>query len=145
MNGTIPQSIGKLSMLVSLRLGSNSWEGVLTEAHFQNLTRLKSLLLTPKFYAKWTLVLDVKQDWVPPFKLRYIGLANVQIGPNFPAWLKTQNELKFLLLNNAGISTPFRMAFGSTAQMSPIGVYLITIFTGRYHTFNFILRHIILI
>ncbi|XP_059439400.1 receptor-like protein EIX2 isoform X1 [Corylus avellana] len=104
MNGTIPQSIGKLSMLVSLRLGSNSWEGVLTEAHFENLTRLESLLLTPKFYAKWTLVLNVKQDWVPPFKLRYIGLANVRIGPNFPAWLKTQNELKFLLINNAGIS-----------------------------------------
>ncbi|GLT66366.1 hypothetical protein SLA2020_387340 [Shorea laevis] len=42
MNGTIPESIGKLSMLVSLSIGGNSLEGVLTEAHFQNLTRLKS-------------------------------------------------------------------------------------------------------
>jgi Leucine-rich repeat (LRR) protein len=100
MNGIIPESIGKLSMLVSLRLGSNSWEGVITEAHFQNLSRLKSLLLSPKL----KLVLDVRQDWVPPFKLRYIGLYNVRIGSNFPAWLKTQNELQFVGLQNAGIS-----------------------------------------
>jgi hypothetical protein len=100
MNGTIPESIRKLSMLVSLRLGSNSWEGVVTEAHFQNLSQLKSLLLSPKL----TLVSHVRQDWVSPFKLRYIELDNVRIGSNFPAWLKTQNELQFVGLNNAGIS-----------------------------------------
>ncbi|XP_059436304.1 receptor-like protein EIX2 [Corylus avellana] len=104
LNGTIPKSIGKLSRLVSLSLGWNSWEGVLTEAHFLNLTRLKSLWLNLKFSANWTLVLNVKHNWVPPFKLTEISLANVRIGPNFPAWLKTQNELEILLLNNVGIS-----------------------------------------
>jgi Leucine-rich repeat (LRR) protein len=104
MIGTIPKSIGKLTMLMSLRLYQNSWKGVLTEAHFQSLTRLKSLWLSMKLSANCTLVLDVKQDWVPPFKLAYIVLQNVWIGPNFPAWLKTQNELKFLRINNAGIS-----------------------------------------
>ncbi|XP_062162227.1 receptor-like protein EIX2 [Alnus glutinosa] len=104
MNGTIPESIGKLSMLVSLSLARNSWEGVLIEAHFQNLTRLKSLSLSTKFSANWTLVLDVKHDWVPPFMLTEIKLEKMQIGPNFPAWLKTQNELKYLWLNNVGIS-----------------------------------------
>ncbi|XP_059436264.1 receptor-like protein EIX2 [Corylus avellana] len=104
MNGTIPESIGKLSMLVSLNLAQNSWKGVLVEAHFQNLTRLKSLTLSTKLSAKWTLVLDVKHDWVPPFKLRDIQLTNMWIGPNFPAWIKTQNELNSLSLNNVGIS-----------------------------------------
>jgi Leucine-rich repeat (LRR) protein len=103
INGTIPESIEKLSMLILLSLGGNSWEGVLTEAHFQNLIQLKFLSLSKEFSAKGTLVLDVKQDWVPPFKLTQIILANMQIGPKFPAWLKTQNELNFLGLNNVGI------------------------------------------
>ncbi|XP_062162229.1 receptor-like protein EIX2 [Alnus glutinosa] len=104
MIGTIPKSIGKLSMLVSLNLDWKSLKGVLTEAHFQNLTRLKSLQLSTELSANQTLVLDVKKDWVPPFKLADIFLRNVWIGPNFPAWLKTQNELKDLQINNAGIS-----------------------------------------
>ncbi|XP_059436561.1 receptor-like protein EIX2 [Corylus avellana] len=104
MNGTIPESIGILAMLVSLDLRWNSWEGVLTEAHFQNLTRLKSLWLSTKVSANSTLVLKVKQDWVPPFKLIDLQLTNVRIGPTFPTWLKTQNELNVLWLENAGIS-----------------------------------------
>jgi len=104
MNGTIPESIGKLSMLVALRLYSNSWEGFLTGAHFQNLTRLKLLWLDTKFSTKWTLVLDVKHDWVPPFKLRKIQLRNMKIGPKFPAWLQTQNKLRLIVLDNVGIS-----------------------------------------
>ncbi|KAB1221567.1 LRR receptor-like serine/threonine-protein kinase ERECTA [Morella rubra] len=67
MSGTIPRSIGKLSMLVRMGLGENFWEGVLTGAHFQNLTRLKYLDLSRSENS--TLVLDVKHDWVPPFKL----------------------------------------------------------------------------
>jgi Leucine-rich repeat (LRR) protein len=104
LRGAIPESIGKLSMLVSLRLSSNSWEGFLTEAHFQNLTRLKFLQLGTKFSMKWTLVFDVKHDWVPPFKLRIIYLSNMKIGPKFPAWLQTQNKLIEIGLDNVGIS-----------------------------------------
>ncbi|XP_059436559.1 receptor-like protein EIX2 [Corylus avellana] len=104
MNRTIPESIGKLTMLFSLDLDWNSWEGVLTEAHFQNLTQLKSLWLSTEVSANSTLVLKVKQDWVPPFKMIDLQLTNVRIGPTFPTWLKTQNELNVLVLENAGIS-----------------------------------------
>ena len=46
-NGTtIPENTGKLSMLVSLDLHDNYQEGVLTETHFQNLTRLTHLDLS---------------------------------------------------------------------------------------------------
>ncbi|XP_059454958.1 receptor-like protein EIX2 [Corylus avellana] len=104
MNGTIQESIRKLAMLVSLDLRWNSWEGVLTEAHFQNLTRLKSLWLSTNVSANSTLVLKVKHDWVSPFKLIDLRLTNVRIGPTFPTWLKTQNELNVLALENTGIS-----------------------------------------
>ncbi|XP_062162226.1 receptor-like protein EIX2 [Alnus glutinosa] len=104
MNGVIPESIGKLSMLVSLSLSSNPWEGFLTEAHFQNLTRLKFLDLSVELLANYTLVFNVKHDWVPPFKLRRIYLRNMKIGPKFPAWLQTQNKLIEIGLDNVGIS-----------------------------------------
>jgi hypothetical protein len=103
VKGIIPKSIWKLSMLVLLKLHQNSWEGVLTEAHFQNLTRLKFMGLSAKYSTKWTLVLDVKYDWLPPFTLRFIQLENMQIGPNFQVWLKAQNELIYLSLTNVGI------------------------------------------
>jgi Leucine-rich repeat (LRR) protein len=104
LGGNLPSSLGGLSKLQTLNLDWNSWKGVLTEAHFQNLTRLKSLQLSMELSTIRTLVLDVKKDWVPPFKLADISLRNVWIGPNFPAWLKTQNELKYLRIDNAGIS-----------------------------------------
>ena len=84
-------------MLVYLDLGQNYWEGVLTEAHFKNLTRLTSLDLS-MLSTTWSLVLDVKHDWVPRFYLRFVQLDNMLIGPNFPAWLQTQNELDTLSL-----------------------------------------------
>ena len=71
-------------MLVYLDLGENYWEGVLTEAHFKNLTRLTSLDLSV-LSTTLSLVLDVKHDWVPPFDLRFVQLDNMLIGPNFPA------------------------------------------------------------
>lgn len=97
LNGTIPESVGNLSMLDYLDLGDNYWEGVLTEAHFQNLTRLTSLDLSV-LSTTWSLVLDVKHDWVPPFNLRFAQLDNMLIGPNFPAWLQTQTVLDTLSL-----------------------------------------------
>ncbi|KAG6695857.1 hypothetical protein I3842_09G118000 [Carya illinoinensis] len=46
MNGSISETIGNLSMLVSLYLDYNFWEGALTEAHFQNLSRLEAMILS---------------------------------------------------------------------------------------------------
>ena len=98
-------------MLVYLDLGENYWEGVLTEAHFQNLTRLTSLDLSVLF-TTWSLVLDVKHDWVPPFNVRFAD--NMLIGPNFPAWLQTQTELDTGSLYDAGISDTIPQEFWTT-------------------------------
>ena len=103
-NGTISKSVGKLSMLTVLDLSNNHWKGVLTEAHFQNLTRLSYLYLLSVDSATWSLVLDVKHDWVPPFNLSVAQFDSMLIGPNFPAWLQSQTELLSLWLSNVGIS-----------------------------------------
>ncbi|RVW71735.1 Brassinosteroid LRR receptor kinase BRI1 [Vitis vinifera] len=42
----IPNSLGQLSSLVVQELNENSWEGVITEAQFANLSSLKQLSVT---------------------------------------------------------------------------------------------------
>ena len=81
----------------------NSWEGVITEAHFANLSSLKQLSIT-KSSPNVSLVFNISSDWAPPFKLTYINLRSCQLGPKFPTWLRTQNELTTVVLNNARIS-----------------------------------------
>ncbi|KAK7827188.1 receptor-like protein EIX2 [Quercus suber] len=108
-NGTISKNVGKLSMLTDLDLIGN-WKGVLTEAHFQNLTRLSYLRLIVDS-ATWSLVLDVKHDWVPPFNLLIAQIESMLIGPNFPAWVQTQTELFSLTLRNVGISDTIPQGF----------------------------------
>ncbi|KAG2684726.1 hypothetical protein I3760_10G088100 [Carya illinoinensis] len=77
MNESILESIGKLSKLLSLDLSNNIWDS--------------------------TLALEVHSDWVPPFKLWYVDLHNIYIGPRFSKRLQTQDEIQFLNLNNFGI------------------------------------------
>ncbi|GLT49225.1 hypothetical protein SLA2020_227970 [Shorea laevis] len=109
MNGTIPESFGQLLALVEVRLNSpldldptyNSWSGVFTEAHLINLTRLENIILT--VVSPSSLVFNVSNDWVPPFMLKEIHIENCLLG-KFPAWLKSQSELTYVVLKNAGIS-----------------------------------------
>ncbi|KAL5567834.1 hypothetical protein UlMin_024409 [Ulmus minor] len=46
LNGSVPESIGQVSTLEQLSFASNSFRGVLTEAHFVNLSRLNFLDLS---------------------------------------------------------------------------------------------------
>nr|POF14826.1 putative lrr receptor-like serine/threonine-protein kinase [Quercus suber] len=41
LSGTIPESLGKQSNLERLYIGGNPFEGVISEAHFSKLTKLK--------------------------------------------------------------------------------------------------------
>ncbi|KAF8390919.1 hypothetical protein HHK36_023218 [Tetracentron sinense] len=101
MNGTIPKSMGQLSELILLDLSENQWEGVISEDHFANLTRLELLKLSTS--PTKSLVMDVRSEWIPLFRLNYIEMRNIQLGPTFPGWLQTQKELTSLVLNNMGI------------------------------------------
>ncbi|KAF8393032.1 hypothetical protein HHK36_021273 [Tetracentron sinense] len=99
LNGTIPESLGQLSKLEGLYISNNSFEGVVSEAHFANLKRLYSLYASSN-----SLVMKVGSDWIPPFQLKYISLSSWQIGPQFPAWLRTQKDCEILDLSGTRIS-----------------------------------------
>ncbi|KAL6206194.1 hypothetical protein ACLB2K_023443 [Fragaria x ananassa] len=102
MNGPIHASLGQLSQLVHLDLSWNSWEGILTEVHFQTLTKLESFAISTE--QPFSLSLNVAHDWVPPFKLDSLDIVNCTVGPAFGMWLRSQTELTNLRLTNTGIS-----------------------------------------
>ena len=100
MSGTILESIGQLTELTQLNLFSNSWEGIISEIHFLNLTKLSSLSLSSTTNL---LVLNVCHNWIPSFDLSLIEADGCQLGPAFPAWLRTQKNLWDITLKNAAI------------------------------------------
>lgn len=100
LNGPISKCIGELSNLTSLELSSNSWDGILSEHHFINLTRLTLLSIS----SKSNLVLNVSSKWIPPFQLEHLYMQSLKVGPQFPQWLLTQNQIASLIMLNTSIS-----------------------------------------
>ncbi|KAI8008388.1 Receptor-like protein EIX2, partial [Camellia lanceoleosa] len=104
LNGPFPESFGQLPSLVHLGLSgnqntSNSFQGIISEAHFSNLYSLQYLDLSFN-----QLVLNFSSDWDPPFQLHEISLAFCKLGPYFPKWLQKQNKISKLDISGAGIS-----------------------------------------
>nr|XP_027095357.1 receptor-like protein EIX2 [Coffea arabica] len=99
LNGTIPTNLWQLTKLQDFDVRNNSLTGVLSEDHFAKLRELKSLDLTGN-----SLALNVSSSWIPPFQLQEIGMGSIIVGPRFPAWLRTQNEVEVLNMQNASIS-----------------------------------------
>nr|GMC47475.1 receptor-like protein 12 [Ipomoea batatas] len=100
LQGGLPETMGKLSKLERLYVSSNSLEGVLTDAHFSNLTNLQYLGLS--FNA--ALYFNLSDNWVPPFQIKYFSCANCKVGPQFPRWLQNQTTLDYLDISNGSIS-----------------------------------------
>ncbi|KAL7163506.1 hypothetical protein ACSBR2_039587 [Camellia fascicularis] len=100
LNGSIPNSLGQLSKLEKLDLSNNSFVGMVCELHFAKLKRLNELYLSPNSL----LVLNVSSQWVPPFQTPSILMASIKVGPQFPLWLKTQKNVRDLVMSNASIS-----------------------------------------
>ncbi|CAN6678527.1 unnamed protein product [Malus baccata var. baccata] len=100
ISGTIPVSLGNLSLLEELVIDHNLFKGVVSEAHFTNLTRLNT------FYANEnSLTLKTSPDWVPPFQLLRLSLGSWRLDPSqLPAWLQSQKHLLTLNMSNTGIS-----------------------------------------
>ncbi|XP_065034794.1 receptor-like protein EIX2 [Musa acuminata AAA Group] len=99
-NGSMPSSsVGKLSNLTELYLDGNCLGGVISEVHFENLTRLQVLDLYDN-----SITISIGQSWVPPFQLRLVGLAKCQLGPQFPEWLQFQTQIEELYLADCKIA-----------------------------------------
>ncbi|XP_024200044.2 receptor-like protein EIX2 isoform X1 [Rosa chinensis] len=99
---SIPESLGQLSQLVHLDLSQNLWVGIITEAHFRSLTKLEFFAVNTDLPR--SLIFNVAHDWVPPFQLDSVDIANCRAGPAFGVWLQSQTELTHLNLSNTGIS-----------------------------------------
>ncbi|MBA0654685.1 hypothetical protein Goklo_021636, partial [Gossypium klotzschianum] len=99
LNGTFPLCFGQLKSLETLDLGCNQLEGVVSETHFSNLTRLTTLAASQN-----RLRFEPNSSWIPPFQCRIIRLGQWHLGPKFPRWLKFQKNLSVLDISDAGIS-----------------------------------------
>ncbi|XP_010068966.2 receptor-like protein EIX2 [Eucalyptus grandis] len=101
LNGTLPLDLGQLSELDVLDVSFNHLSGTLSEEHFANLRKMKTLDLQSNSFT-----LNVSVDWMPPFQVWELGMGSCQIGPSFPAWLRHENEITYLDFSNASISGP---------------------------------------
>ncbi|KAM7502801.1 hypothetical protein LguiB_001705 [Lonicera macranthoides] len=101
LNGSIPKSLGRLTELKELLLHGNDWEGVLSQDHFQGLSKLKMLSISP---LNRNFFLNLSPNWVPPFSLETIYIKDYKLGPKFPKWLQTQTQLNTIYLRNVSIS-----------------------------------------
>ncbi|XP_038973678.1 receptor-like protein EIX2 [Phoenix dactylifera] len=100
LHGTIPARFGRLAKLVSLDLRSNFLEGVISEEYFADLTELNYLDLSDN-----QLILNLTSDWIPTFQLQQLAIGSCKLGPQFPAWLRTQENISYLDLSSNGISS----------------------------------------
>ncbi|KAF7820485.1 receptor-like protein EIX2 [Senna tora] len=94
LNGSLPESLGQLSNLETLYVGDNSFEGVVSEVNFANLSELKNLHLSSP-----SIIFDFDSQWVPPFQLDSIVLGFVS--PKLPSWIYTQKSLTYLKIINS--------------------------------------------
>ncbi|XP_062218830.1 receptor-like protein EIX2 [Phragmites australis] len=96
--GEIPQGIGRLWKLTRLFLLKNRLNGSLSEAHFANLVSLEWIDLSHNLMS-----MEIRPSWRPPCRLIYAYFPDVRMGPQFPAWIKHQPDIKYLDISNAGI------------------------------------------
>ncbi|XP_030936555.1 receptor-like protein EIX2 [Quercus lobata] len=99
ISGTVPKTIGNLYNLNYLAVTSNCLRGVISEAFFSNLSKLKYLDLS-----KNSLTLEFSSQWVPTFQLNFIILCSFKLGPRFPNWIQTQTKIIMLDISDAQIS-----------------------------------------
>ncbi|XP_017179879.2 receptor-like protein EIX1 [Malus domestica] len=126
LSGTVPESFGHMSTLESIYLGMNGLEGVVSESHFYNLSRLRNL------YMSYTsLSLSFSSNWTPPFQLDSIYLRSCMVGPHFPKWLQTQKSYKVLDISNARISDILPNWFWSPLSHQDRGSFFIDISNNR--------------
>ncbi|XVE72759.1 hypothetical protein DITRI_Ditri11bG0064500 [Diplodiscus trichospermus] len=99
LTGSLPIGIGQMSSLRVLDVSSNNLNGVISEVHLLNLSKL--LLLDLSFNS---LDLNFSSDWASPFQLDSVILRSCKLGPQFPGWLRGQTNFSHLDISSSQIS-----------------------------------------
>ncbi|XP_074281737.1 receptor-like protein EIX1 [Silene latifolia] len=119
LKGEISLGIRQLTMLENLDVSSNSLNGTLTHTHLLGLSRLRKLYLSNNP----GLVINIEEDWIPPFKLDVIQLRSCRLGPRFPKWLQLQTNCSYFDVSKTGISDSIPVSFCNSLS-SPNLLYL---------------------
>ncbi|KAG4380493.1 hypothetical protein GLYMA_16G184200v4 [Glycine max] len=100
------ESLRSLSKLLSLHIDGNLFHGVVKEDDLANLTSLTEFVASGNNFT-----LKVGPNWIPNFQLTYLEVTSWQLGPSFPLWIQSQNQLQYVGLSNTGIfdSIPTQM------------------------------------
>ncbi|MED6159873.1 hypothetical protein PIB30_046239 [Stylosanthes scabra] len=98
-SGSILSTLGNLSSLRELSIGSNSFSGTISETFFSKLSQLDTLDLSNS-----TFEFHFDPEWIPPFQLTQLFLANTKLGPYFPSWIYTQKSLRGLDASSSRVS-----------------------------------------
>ncbi|XLR70401.1 hypothetical protein S83_021073 [Arachis hypogaea] len=133
--GEIPQSFAKLSSLrfvdfsknqltgnpfkilasftklLSLAIDDNLFQGIVHEDDLANFTTLHVLSASSNNFT-----LKVHPSWKPKFQLFQLKMNSWKLGPSFPSWIRSQNDLVYLDLSNVGISDPIPIWFWETSH-----------------------------
>nr|GME21069.1 LRR receptor-like serine/threonine-protein kinase GSO2 [Ipomoea batatas] len=97
--GHLPENLGySFPMIESLYISDNKLEGIVTENHFVNLTKLTTLSASGNRFT-----MRVNPNWTPPFQLHWLYLGGWNLGPQFPLWLQSQHQISMVDISNAGI------------------------------------------
>ncbi|XVF37739.1 hypothetical protein REPUB_Repub20aG0035800 [Reevesia pubescens] len=99
ISGPIPTCLGQLANLEEVDIINNSLEGVVSEMHFANHTKLSDFRGSGN-----SMILKVDPNWVPSFQVLHLELQSWHIGPLFPSWLRSQKRLASLDISNTRIS-----------------------------------------
>ncbi|XP_059627520.1 receptor-like protein EIX2 [Cornus florida] len=74
LNGTLPNTMGFLSNLEELNVADNSLAGIVSEASFAKLSKLKKLYTWSN-----SLLFSMSSNWVPPFQLDVLESPNLNL------------------------------------------------------------------
>ncbi|CAH1440496.1 unnamed protein product [Lactuca virosa] len=79
-NGNIPETFGQLSEFTNFAVPFNDLNGIVSEAHLLKLSKLTFL-----HFSSNSLILYLKDDWIPPFQNRNLDLGSCQIHGKLPS------------------------------------------------------------
>ncbi|GFP86562.1 receptor-like protein 12 [Phtheirospermum japonicum] len=121
LGGEIPISLGQLSNLEMILIHNNSFEGILSEAHFAKLSKLEYIDAESNNMLKF----KVGYDWVPPFhQLKHLHMRSIEIEGPIPNSIGGGASCSFqwLQLNNNSLTGQLPYSLKKCTMLSVLDV-----------------------